>query len=160
LAGGNSETEFTNGKFVPTSINLKNESAGDGRGDKTVKKTTLRTFCARTFLHAAKVKRRKTLAEHMFSASAPTTEMRWLHRHDRFVPKSDIGQLFDHLVGPSEERRRHRKTNRSGGFEVDRSRRSSVPATAYRRAPRATSISETHSDAVQGLQGVDYAVHP
>ena len=33
---------------------------------------------------------RKTLAEHMFSASAPTTDMRWLHRYDRFVPKSDI----------------------------------------------------------------------
>src|ERR1700722_3090 len=30
---GNSETEFANRKFVPTSINLKNESAGDGRGD-------------------------------------------------------------------------------------------------------------------------------
>ena len=46
---GNSETEFANRKFVPTSINLKNESAGDGRGDKTIEKTILRTFRARTF---------------------------------------------------------------------------------------------------------------
>src|SRR3984957_5394943 len=46
---GKSETEFANRKFVPTSINLKNESAGDGRGDKTIEKTILRTFRARTF---------------------------------------------------------------------------------------------------------------
>jgi hypothetical protein len=86
---GNSETEFANRKFVPTSINLKNESAGDGRGDKTIEK-----FCAlfvRARFHAARVKRRKTLAEHMFSASAPTTDMRWLHRHDRFVPIPEVG---------------------------------------------------------------------
>ena len=49
LLRGNSETEFANRKFVPTSINLKNESAGDGRGDKTIEKTILRTFHARTF---------------------------------------------------------------------------------------------------------------
>jgi len=32
---------------------------------------------------------RNTLAEHMFSALAPTTDMRWLHSNDRFVPDSD-----------------------------------------------------------------------
>jgi hypothetical protein len=31
---------------------LKNESAGDGRGDKTIEKTILRTFRARTFSHS------------------------------------------------------------------------------------------------------------
>src|SRR3984957_1013631 len=36
----------------PTSINLRNESAGDGRGDKTIEKTILRTFRARTFSHS------------------------------------------------------------------------------------------------------------
>jgi hypothetical protein len=36
------------------------------------------------------VKRRKTLAEHMFSASAPTTDMRLLHRYDRFVPYAEV----------------------------------------------------------------------
>jgi hypothetical protein len=46
---GNPETEFANRKFVPTSINLKNESAGDGRGDKRIEKTILRTFRALTF---------------------------------------------------------------------------------------------------------------
>jgi branched-chain amino acid transport system substrate-binding protein len=30
-------------------MNLKNKSAGDGRGDKTIEKTILRTFHARTF---------------------------------------------------------------------------------------------------------------
>src|ERR1700688_374935 len=34
------------------------------------------------------VKRRNTVAEQMFSASPPTTDMRRLHRNDRFVPNS------------------------------------------------------------------------
>jgi hypothetical protein len=55
---GNSETEFANRKFVPTSINLKNESAGDGRGDKTIEKTILRTFRARTFSRSQGHKRK------------------------------------------------------------------------------------------------------
>jgi hypothetical protein len=32
------------------------------------------------------VKKRNTPAEHMFSATPPTTDMRRLHRNDRFVP--------------------------------------------------------------------------
>ena len=34
-----------------------------------------------------RIKRRNTLAEHMFSASPPAMDMRWLHRNDRFVAK-------------------------------------------------------------------------
>jgi hypothetical protein len=45
----NAEIEFANGNFVSTSINLKNKSAGDGRWDKTIEKTILRAFRARTF---------------------------------------------------------------------------------------------------------------
>src|SRR5258708_8453927 len=45
----NSEIEFANGNFVSTSINLKNKSAGDGCRDKTIEKTILRAFRARTF---------------------------------------------------------------------------------------------------------------
>jgi hypothetical protein len=39
-----------------------------------------------------RVNRRNTLAEHMFSASPPTTDMRRLHRNDRFVPGAAIAQ--------------------------------------------------------------------
>jgi hypothetical protein len=42
------------------------------------------------------VKRRNTLAEHMFSASRPTTDMRRLHRNDRFVPIRDIDRASRH----------------------------------------------------------------
>src|SRR6266481_9563556 len=45
----NAEIEFANGNFVSTSINLKNKSAGDGCRDKTIEKTILRAFRARTF---------------------------------------------------------------------------------------------------------------
>jgi hypothetical protein len=45
----NSEIEFANGNFVSTSIILKNKCAGDGCRDKTIEKTILRTFRARTF---------------------------------------------------------------------------------------------------------------
>jgi hypothetical protein len=45
----NSEIEFANGSFVSTSIDLKNKSAGDGYRDKTIEKTILRAFRARTF---------------------------------------------------------------------------------------------------------------
>ena len=34
-----------------------------------------------------RVKMRNTRTEQMFSASPPTTDMRWMHRNDRFVPK-------------------------------------------------------------------------
>jgi hypothetical protein len=45
----NAEIEFANGNFVSTSINLKNKSAGDGCRDKTIEKTNLCAFRARTF---------------------------------------------------------------------------------------------------------------
>src|SRR5260370_13434629 len=45
----NPEIEFANGNFVSTSVNLKSKSAGDGCRDKTIEKTILRTFRARTF---------------------------------------------------------------------------------------------------------------
>jgi hypothetical protein len=45
----NAEIEFANGNFVSTSINLKNKSAGDGYRGKTIEKTILRAFRARTF---------------------------------------------------------------------------------------------------------------
>jgi hypothetical protein len=45
----NAEIEFANGNFVSTSVNLKNKSAGDGCRDKTIEKTILRAFRARTF---------------------------------------------------------------------------------------------------------------
>jgi hypothetical protein len=38
-----------------------------------------------------RVRRRITRSEHMFSASPPTTDMRRLHRDDRFVPVSEMG---------------------------------------------------------------------
>jgi hypothetical protein len=43
-------------------------------------------FSIRVRLDVRRVKRRNTLAEHMFSALAPTTDMLWLHSNDRFVP--------------------------------------------------------------------------
>jgi hypothetical protein len=63
---GNSETEFANRKFVPTSINLKSESAGDGRGDKTIEKTILRTFRARTFSRSQGQKAKNSRRAHVF----------------------------------------------------------------------------------------------
>jgi len=45
----NAEIEFANGNFVSTSFDLKNKSAGDGCRDKTIEKTILRAFRARTF---------------------------------------------------------------------------------------------------------------
>jgi len=43
--------------------------------------------------HLDSTKRRNTLAEHMFSASPPTTDVRRLHRNDRFVPKAVVATL-------------------------------------------------------------------
>jgi hypothetical protein len=45
----NSEIEFANGNFVSPSINLKNKSVVDSCRDKTIEKTILRAFRARTF---------------------------------------------------------------------------------------------------------------
>jgi hypothetical protein len=52
------------------------------------------------------VKRRNTLAEHMFSASPPTTDMRRLHRNDGFVPHSEIARF---LRSPSRRSREARR---------------------------------------------------
>src|ERR1700704_2668747 len=54
----NSEIEFANGNFVSTSIDLKNKSAGDGCRDKTIEKTILRDFRARTFSRSQGQKRK------------------------------------------------------------------------------------------------------
>jgi hypothetical protein len=35
------------------------------------------------------------------------------------LPKADIGALFDHLVGASEQRRRHAEAQRSGRLQID-----------------------------------------
>jgi hypothetical protein len=40
-------------------------------------------------------------------------------RDVRFVPKADIGWLFDHLVGAAEQRQRHGETEHSGGLRID-----------------------------------------
>jgi hypothetical protein len=50
----------------------------------TVSRERLRN--AEPRFYTAWVKRRNTLAEHMFSALPPTTDMWRLHRNDRFVP--------------------------------------------------------------------------
>jgi hypothetical protein len=85
----NSEIEFANGNFVSTSIILKNKSAGDGCPDKTIEKTILRTFRARTFS--------RSLGHFQTSNRVParsvdpaTTDMRRLHRHVGFVPNPDL----------------------------------------------------------------------
>src|SRR3984957_18450771 len=86
---GNSETEFANRKFVPTSINLKNESAGDGRGDKTIEKTILRTFRARTFSPSQGQSR--PFAHAPLPSDLPrSTDIARPPRLVRFVPTVDI----------------------------------------------------------------------
>jgi hypothetical protein len=45
----NSKIEFATGNFVSTSPNLENKSAGNSCRDKTIEKTILRAFLARTF---------------------------------------------------------------------------------------------------------------
>src|SRR5258706_9090012 len=62
----NSEIEFANGNFVSTSINLKNKSAGDGCRDKTIEKTILRAFRARTFSRSLGQNRKSSMRAHVF----------------------------------------------------------------------------------------------
>jgi hypothetical protein len=65
------------------------------------------------------VKMPNTRTEQMFSASPPTTDMQWLHRNDRFVPRTEVEHSFDHLVGTDEQRGWYGKTKRLGGLEID-----------------------------------------
>src|SRR5258705_8121367 len=62
----NSEIEFANGNFVSTSINLKNKSAGDGCRDKTIEKTILRAFRARTFSRSLGQNRKSSRRAYVF----------------------------------------------------------------------------------------------
>src|SRR5467141_850810 len=62
----NSEIEFANGNFVSTSINLKNKSAGDGCRDKTIEKTILRAFRARTFSRSLGQNRKSSMGAYVF----------------------------------------------------------------------------------------------
>src|SRR6266403_4509269 len=65
----NSEIEYANGNFVSTSINLKNKSAGDGCRDKTIEKTILRAFRARTFSRSQGQNRKSSMRAHVFRCS-------------------------------------------------------------------------------------------
>jgi hypothetical protein len=85
----NVEIEFANGNFVSTSINLKNKSAGEGCRDKTIEKTILRAFRARTFSRS----QGQSLPYRAFRAMSgllpAATELR-TSRVVRFVPAGDI----------------------------------------------------------------------
>jgi len=85
----NADIEFANGNFVSTSINLKNKSAGDGRWDKTIEKTFLRAFRARTFSRSQGQKRKWRHFQNR-SAVPPTTDIRRGERHVCFVPIPDL----------------------------------------------------------------------
>jgi hypothetical protein len=60
---------FANGNFVSTSINLKNKSAGDGCRDKTIEKTILRAFRARTFSRSQGQNRKSSMRANVFRCS-------------------------------------------------------------------------------------------
>jgi hypothetical protein len=62
----NSEIEFANGSFVSTSIDLKNKRAGDGYRDKTIEKTILRAFRARTFSRSQGQNRKSSRRAYVF----------------------------------------------------------------------------------------------
>jgi hypothetical protein len=83
------ELNFANGDFVSTSINLKNKSAGDGRGDKTIEKTILRTFRARTFSRSQGQSRPKSTIQ-ITSAYPPRVEAPRTSLLVRLVPTRDI----------------------------------------------------------------------
>src|SRR5258705_13529178 len=85
----NSEIEFANGNFVSTSIILKNKSAGDGCRDKTIEKTILRTFRARTFSRSLGQKR-KLARVNGTSGLPPKVDIRRTSWRVRLVPDSDV----------------------------------------------------------------------
>src|SRR5215831_8179065 len=53
------------------------------------------------------------------SALPPKADIRTQSWNVRFVPKADIGWLFDYLVGALLEMHRHDKADRLGGFQID-----------------------------------------
>ena len=53
------------------------------------------------------------------SALPPKADIGSTYLNVRFVPKADIGTLFDHLAGFDEQRRRHRQSERLGGLQID-----------------------------------------
>src|SRR5258707_11757578 len=71
----NAEIEFANGNFVSTSINLKNKSAGDGCRDKTIEKTILRAFRARTFSRSLGQNRKCRRFQVISALPLPITEV-------------------------------------------------------------------------------------
>src|SRR5882762_6379097 len=86
----NSEIEFANGSFVSTSIDLKNKNAGDGYRDKTIEKTILRAFRARTFSRSQGQKR-KWRRFQVMSALPHKADIDARDCDVRFVPKIGIG---------------------------------------------------------------------
>jgi len=85
----NSEIEVANGNFVSTSVNLKDKSAGDGCRDKTIEKTILRAFRARTFSRSQGHFRKSALVTAR-SAFPPGADVVSLGTHDRLAPKGAI----------------------------------------------------------------------
>jgi hypothetical protein len=98
----NVEIEFANGNFVSTSINLKNKSAGEGCRDKTIEKTILRAFRARTFSRSQGQNRKSSMRAYDFRV-APESNTTLRTRCDRFVPRRDM-PLFDNLVRTGHQR--------------------------------------------------------
>src|SRR5882762_3015060 len=86
----NSEIEFANGSFVSASIDLKNKTAGDGDRDKTIEKTILRAFRARTFSRSQGQKR-KWRRFQVMSALPHKADIDARDCDVRFVPKIGIG---------------------------------------------------------------------
>jgi hypothetical protein len=78
--------------------------------------------------HLDSTKMRNTRTERMFSASPPTTDMRWLHSNDRFVPGRRAGACRRHRAQAGHRSptsaTRHRRTGkaRAGGAADRKSR--------------------------------------
>jgi hypothetical protein len=62
---------------------------------------------------------RNTHLEQIFSALHPKADSSQTSRHDRFVPRTDVDSLLNHLIGPGEQRRRNFDAQSFGGLEVD-----------------------------------------
>ena len=58
-------------------------------------------------------------AQGIMSALPPKADMGGATRDVRFVPIADIANLFDQLVGASEERFRHCEAKGFGSLEID-----------------------------------------